>query len=74
MGILVTPLHEKGIKEDPLFYEELMVYSSGKNKLLRKHFILSGDTFQHSMFDRTYEFAFYKIPVRHDTYFSDRCR
>ena len=43
MGILVTPLHEKGIKEDPLFYEELMVYSSGKNKLLRKHFILSGD-------------------------------
>lgn len=43
MGILVTPLNEKGIKEDPLFYEEMMVYSSGKNKLLRKNFILSGD-------------------------------
>lgn len=43
MGILVTPLHEKGIKEDPLFYEELMVYSSDKNKLLKKHYILSQD-------------------------------
>lgn len=43
MGILVTPLGEKGIKEDPLFYEEMLVYSSGKNKLLRKNFILSAD-------------------------------
>ena len=43
MGILVTPINEKGIKEDPLFYEEMMVYSSGRNKLLRKHFILSKD-------------------------------
>ncbi len=43
MGILVTPLNEKGIKEDALFYEEMLVYTSSKNKLLKKHFILSKD-------------------------------
>ncbi|MGF7229942.1 LysR substrate-binding domain-containing protein [Arachidicoccus sp.] len=43
MGILVTPLNEKGIKEDPLFYEEMLVYTSSKNKLLKKSFILSKD-------------------------------
>lgn len=43
MGVLVTPLNEKGIKEDPLFYEEMLVYTSDKNKLLKKNFILSAD-------------------------------
>ncbi len=43
MGILVTPLNEKGIKEDPLFYEEMLVYTSNKNNLLKKNFILSQD-------------------------------
>lgn len=43
MGILVTPLNEKGIKEDSLFYEEMLVYTSSKNKLLKKNFILSKD-------------------------------
>ena len=27
VGIVVTPLHEKGVEETPLFYEEMMVYA-----------------------------------------------
>lgn len=43
MGILVTPLEEKGIREDPLFYEEMMVYTSSKSALLKKDYVLSQD-------------------------------
>ncbi|MDE1191616.1 MAG: LysR substrate-binding domain-containing protein [Arachidicoccus sp.] len=43
MGILVTPLEEKGIKEDPIFYEEMLVYTSAKSALLKKSYILSND-------------------------------
>ncbi len=42
-GIVVTPLHENGIREDVLFYEQLMAYVSEKNDLNKKDFILSKD-------------------------------
>lgn len=42
-GILVTPLYDKGIREDVLFYEELMVYTSKKSDLIGKEYILSKD-------------------------------
>ncbi|MFM9908771.1 MAG: LysR substrate-binding domain-containing protein [Chitinophagaceae bacterium] len=43
MGILVTPLQEKGIKEHVLFYEELLVYVSKKNAAYRKQYVLAQD-------------------------------
>ncbi len=43
MGILVTPLQEKGIKEHVLFYEELMVYVSKKNAAYKKQYVLAQD-------------------------------
>lgn len=42
-GILVTPLHHKGIKEHVLFYEELQVYVSKKNALYKKNYVLAKD-------------------------------
>jgi LysR family transcriptional regulator, hydrogen peroxide-inducible genes activator len=42
-GILVTPLQEYGIKEDVLFYEELMVYVSKKNEDFKKNYVLAQD-------------------------------
>jgi len=42
-GILVTPLQEPGIKELVLFYEELMVYVSRKNKVFQKTYVLPQD-------------------------------
>lgn len=42
-GILVTPLQEPGIKELVLFYEELMVYVSRKNKVYQKTYVLPQD-------------------------------
>ncbi|MBL7743044.1 MAG: hydrogen peroxide-inducible genes activator [Chitinophagaceae bacterium] len=42
-GILVTPLQEHGIKEDVLFYEELMVYVSKNNDNFRKNYVLAQD-------------------------------
>jgi LysR family hydrogen peroxide-inducible transcriptional activator len=42
-GILVTPLQEHGIKEDVLFYEELLVYLSKKNDSFKKHYVLAQD-------------------------------
>ncbi len=42
-GILVTPLQEHGIKEDVLFYEELLVYVSKKNDNFRKNYVLAQD-------------------------------
>ncbi|MEO6254976.1 MAG: hydrogen peroxide-inducible genes activator [Ferruginibacter sp.] len=43
VGILVTPLAEKGIKEEPLFYEEMMAYVSKKDKAYKKIYILPQD-------------------------------
>lgn len=42
-GILVTPLQEQGIKEDVLFYEELLVYVSKNNAAYRKNYVLPKD-------------------------------
>lgn len=42
-GILVTPLNEKGIKEDVLFYEEMLAYISPKNAAYKKTYVLPGD-------------------------------
>lgn len=42
-GILVTPLNEAGIKEDVLFYEELMVYVSRHNSAFKKTYVLAKD-------------------------------
>ncbi len=43
VGILVTPLNEKGINEHVLFYEELLVYVSRKNAAYRKTYVLPQD-------------------------------
>ncbi len=42
-GILVTPLQEYGIKEDVLFYEELLVYVSKSNEDFKKNYVLAQD-------------------------------
>jgi LysR family hydrogen peroxide-inducible transcriptional activator len=42
-GLLVTPLQEYGIKEDVLFYEELMVYVSKSNKEFTKKYVMAQD-------------------------------
>jgi LysR family hydrogen peroxide-inducible transcriptional activator len=42
-GILVTPLHANGIKEDILFYEELVAYVSKSNAAYKKNYILAKD-------------------------------
>lgn len=43
VAILVTPLNEKGISEQVLFYEKLIAYVSKKNSLYKKHYLLSKD-------------------------------
>jgi LysR family transcriptional regulator, hydrogen peroxide-inducible genes activator len=43
VGILVTPLQEKGIKEYVLFYEELLAYISKKNSAYKKTYVLPQD-------------------------------
>jgi LysR family hydrogen peroxide-inducible transcriptional activator len=42
-GILVTPLNEKGIKEEVLFYEEMLVYVSKNNAVYKKNYVLPKD-------------------------------
>jgi LysR family hydrogen peroxide-inducible transcriptional activator len=42
-GILVTPLMEAGIREELLFYEELMVYVSKNNTAYEKQYVLARD-------------------------------
>jgi LysR family hydrogen peroxide-inducible transcriptional activator len=42
-GILVTPLDEPGIKEQSLFYEEMMAYVSKKDKAYQKTYMLPQD-------------------------------
>lgn len=42
-GILVTPLMEQGIREDILFYEELVVYVSPNNATFSKQYVLARD-------------------------------
>ncbi|HQQ83909.1 MAG TPA: LysR substrate-binding domain-containing protein, partial [Cyclobacteriaceae bacterium] len=40
-GIVVTPLHDPSIKEHVMFYEELFVYTSRKNALYDKKYVLA---------------------------------
>lgn len=42
-GIVVTPLNEKGIHEQVLFYEELLVYASKNNNNFNKNYVLAKD-------------------------------
>lgn len=42
-GILVTPLNETGIKEQVLFYEEMLAYVSSKNTAYKKTYVLPQD-------------------------------
>lgn len=42
-GIVVTPLKDTSIKEDPLFYEELFVYVSKNNALYDKKYVLPAE-------------------------------
>ncbi|WP_276485070.1 hydrogen peroxide-inducible genes activator [Paraflavitalea pollutisoli] len=43
VGIVVTPLQEKGIKEHVLFYEELLAYVAKKNVAYKKTYVLAQD-------------------------------
>jgi LysR family hydrogen peroxide-inducible transcriptional activator len=43
VGVLVTPLQENGIREQVLFYEELLVYVSRKNAAYKKTYMLAQD-------------------------------
>jgi LysR family hydrogen peroxide-inducible transcriptional activator len=43
VGILVTPLNEPGIKEQVLFYEEMLAYVSAKNAAYKKTYVLPQD-------------------------------
>ncbi len=36
VGILVTPLHNNAIIEQPLYYEEMQIYSNSRNPLINK--------------------------------------
>jgi len=42
-GILVTPLNVSGIREDVLFYEELVAYVSKSNAAYKKNYVLAKD-------------------------------
>lgn len=42
-GLLVTPLQEPGIMEQPLFYEELVAYVAKNNKAYKKQYVLATD-------------------------------
>jgi LysR family transcriptional regulator, hydrogen peroxide-inducible genes activator len=42
-GLVVTPLKDPSIKEDPLFYEELFVYVSKNNALYNKKYVLPAE-------------------------------
>jgi LysR family hydrogen peroxide-inducible transcriptional activator len=42
-GLVVTPLKDLSINEDPLFYEELFVYVSRNNSLYNKKYVLPAE-------------------------------
>lgn len=48
-GIVVTPLKDSAIKEDVLFYEELFVYTSKKNALFDKKYVLASELDPHQL-------------------------
>ena len=42
-GILATPLHKTDILEEPMFYEQFVVYGSKNEKLMQKKYLLAED-------------------------------
>ena len=42
-GILVTPLNDTSISEQPVFYEEMVAYVSEKNTVYKKNYVLPND-------------------------------
>lgn len=42
-GLVVTPLKDNAIQEDPLFYEEILAYVSKKNNLHQKKYVLPSE-------------------------------
>jgi LysR family transcriptional regulator, hydrogen peroxide-inducible genes activator len=43
VGIMATPLNEKELLEEPLFFEEFVVYSAKEEDILSKRFLLAND-------------------------------
>ena len=43
VGLLSTPLNQPSLKEQPLFYEQFVVYASSDDKILKKKFVLAND-------------------------------
>jgi LysR family hydrogen peroxide-inducible transcriptional activator len=48
-ALLVTPLHEQGIKEEVLFYEEMVAYVSKNNAVYQKNYVLAKDIDPHKL-------------------------
>ncbi|MBI1770142.1 MAG: LysR family transcriptional regulator [Bacteroidetes bacterium] len=42
-GILATPLKMSSVKEQPLFYEQFVVYASAEEKMMKKKYLLAED-------------------------------
>lgn len=42
-GILATPLKNPSVKEQPLFYEQFVVYASPEEKMMKKKYLLAED-------------------------------
>ncbi len=42
-GILATPLNNNSLNEQPLYYEQFVVYASANEKLMKKKFLLPDD-------------------------------
>ena len=43
VGILATPLNNEALKEQPLYYEQFVVYASRNEKLMKKKFLIPAD-------------------------------
>jgi LysR family hydrogen peroxide-inducible transcriptional activator len=43
VGILATPLNNEAIREQPLYYEQFVVYASRNEKLMKKKFLIPAD-------------------------------
>ncbi len=48
-GLLATPLKRPALREQPLFYEQFLVYAAPGNALIQKKFILSTDIDIHKL-------------------------
>jgi LysR family hydrogen peroxide-inducible transcriptional activator len=42
-GILATPLNNETLNEQPLYYEQFVVYASSNEKLMKKKYLIPGD-------------------------------